>query len=402
MSHATFFIAPPRFLQWRCAIIASLSVAFLIPTQTNAQDAVAGKALYNTPFVAGQSSCSNGGCHTADPTRNQNRIRNGANADNILFALNSVSSMRFLSGSVSEQNRLDLAAYIANPAAGSGAPIAQISATALDFSTTLAGSSSAGKTLTLTNTGNAPLAVRTVNTDNAAFDVTAITCSPATQIAPGGNCLISVHFIPSATGAQTATLTIAHNASPATTAVTLIGIGGAATAVGETKVMTEYRHIALNFFFITSRDSDKALLDTVAAFERTGQSFLVFSRPLPGRASISRYYFDQIAKAGTRGTHFYTLVDLEKQALLIINPTNSPAPRMAFDEGIDSFAIPPVVEGIGGSCAVGLVPVLRLFRPNARFPDDPNHRFTTSLAIYNDFIAQGWDGEGVKLCVPSQ
>jgi hypothetical protein len=72
---------------------------------------------------------------------------------------------------------------------------------------------------------------------------------------------------------------------------------------------------------------------------------------------------------------------------------------MPFSEGVDSFAFLPVVEGVGGSCASGLIPVFRLFRGNARFPDDPNHRFTTSTTVYNAFVALGWDGEGVKLCV---
>ena len=58
------------------------------------------------------------------------------------------------------------------------------------------------------------------------------------------------------------------------------------------------------------------------------------------------------------------------------------------------------MQGVGGSCAVGLTPVLRVFRGNAKFPDDPNHRFTTSQAIYDEFVGKGWDGEGVKFCVP--
>ena len=70
-------------------------------------------------------------------------------------------------------------------------------------------------------------------------------------------------------------------------------------------------------------------------------------------------------------------------------------------EGVDSFAFLPLIEGIGGSCAAGLIPVYRLFRGNARFPDNPNHRFITSTALFNDFVSQGWEGEGVKLCVPA-
>ena len=101
-----------------------------------------------------------------------------------------------------------------------------------------------------------------------------------------------------------------------------------------------------------------------------------------------------------RGSHFYTLVDAELIALTGLNTGNVTGPKLPFSEGADSFAFLPLVEGVGGSCAPSLVPVLRVFRGNARFPDDPNHRFTTSTAIYNSFVAQGWDGEGVKFCVP--
>ena len=124
---------------------------------------------------------------------------------------------------------------------------------------------------------------------------------------------------------------------------------------------------------------------------------------LAGTQPITRFYFDQVAKSSTgvvHGSHFYTLVDAERSALIGINPGNANAPKLPFSEGTDSFAMLPVVEGVGGRCASGLTPVLRLFRGNTRFPDNPNHRFTTSTAIYNSFVALGWDGEGVKFCVP--
>jgi hypothetical protein len=95
------------------------------------------------------------------------------------------------------------------------------------------------------------------------------------------------------------------------------------------------------------------------------------------------------------------LVDSEKIALATLNPNNQASPRLPYYEGIDSYAFLPVIEGIGGSCAAGQVPVYRAFRGQTRFPDDPNHRFTTSLTLYNQLVALGWDGEGVKLCAPN-
>ncbi len=167
------------------------------------------------------------------------------------------------------------------------------------------------------------------------------------------------------------------------------------------KTLTEYIYNPLNYYFLTSRDTEKAALDALPGWARTGQSFSTRSFADPGALGISRYYFDQIAMSQTRGSHFYTLVDSEKTALAALNPNNQASPRLPYYEGIDSYAFLPVIEGVGGSCAAGQVPVYRAFRGQTRFPDDPNHRFTTSLTLYNQLVAQGWDGEGVKLCTPN-
>jgi hypothetical protein len=171
--------------------------------------------------------------------------------------------------------------------------------------------------------------------------------------------------------------------------------------VATTTRMIEFVYPALDYYFLTSRANEIALLDTLPAFVRTGQSFSVFIDRAVGTQPITRFYFNKVALNGTRDGHFYTLVESEISLLLGLNPTNTITPKAPVSEGIDSYAFLPVVEGIGGSCASGLVPVLRVFRGNVRFPDDPNHRFTTSTAIYNEFVAKGWDGEGVKFCVPN-
>ena len=166
--------------------------------------------------------------------------------------------------------------------------------------------------------------------------------------------------------------------------------------------MAEYRHAALDYYFISSRYQEKLLLKAVAPdLQPTGRSFAVNPTGFQvGGKSITRFYFDAVAKGGSRGSHFYTLVDSERASLIALNPNNALTPRVPYNEGIDSFAFVPTVEGIGGSCAAGQTAVYRAFRGNARFPDDPNHRFTTDLAVYDSLVAAGWDGEGVKMCAP--
>ena len=166
-------------------------------------------------------------------------------------------------------------------------------------------------------------------------------------------------------------------------------------------LITEFYNPSFDYYFITSRASNVALLDTLPAWRRTGKTFNVYIAQELGTLGISRYYFDQIAVNKTRGSHFYTLVQSEKDVLASLNPTNTATPLLPYNEGIDSYAFAPLTEGIAGSCLEGQLPVYRLFRGQARFPDNPNHRFTTDIAIYNSFVALGWDGEGVKFCVPN-
>lgn len=196
-------------------------------------------------------------------------------------------------------------------------------------------------------------------------------------------------------------LTLAPGASANVRQYVSTVAGAIGVNTSTTKTLTEYVYNPLNYYFLTSRDSDKAALDVAPGWARTGQSFVALSDADPGTRGITRYYFDQVARAQSRGSHFYTLVASEKTALGGLNPTNQLLPRLPYDEGIDSYAYPPLVEGVGGSCAAGQKPVYRVFRGQARFPDDPNHRLTTSLTLYNQYVGLGWDGEGVKMCVPN-
>ena len=167
------------------------------------------------------------------------------------------------------------------------------------------------------------------------------------------------------------------------------------------KTMTEYYYAPLDYYFITSRGTDKAILDGATGWTRTGNSFNVFASTVPGSAPINRFYFDQIARNRTRGSHFYTLLAADVTALTTANPGNTQGAGKAYNEGIDSFAyLPMFASGKGVSCAAGLIPVYRMFRGNARFPDDPNHRFTTDKAVFDQFVANGWDDEGIAMCTP--
>jgi hypothetical protein len=164
---------------------------------------------------------------------------------------------------------------------------------------------------------------------------------------------------------------------------------------------TEYYYAPLDYYFVTSRDDDMSRLNATSGWARTGRSFSALSAPTAGTSGTTRYYFDMVAKGNSRGSHFYTVLESERELLAAQNPSNSQAARVPYNEGNDSYAFPPITEGVGGTCATGTTAVYRLFRSGTKFPDDPNHRFTTDLALYQDFVSRGWDGEGVKFCAPT-
>ena len=160
-------------------------------------------------------------------------------------------------------------------------------------------------------------------------------------------------------------------------------------------LMIEYRYVPLGYYFATARTTEQQLLDKTAGWYRTGESFAVSAQLAEGTSPMTRFYFDGIAASGKRGSHFYTTLTGEASAVQSLNPLNEPLRAKPINEGTAGFAFNVTAAG---SCPANTVPVYRAFRGNARFPDDPNHRFTTRRDLYDALVSQGWDGEGVKFC----
>jgi hypothetical protein len=97
-----------------------------------------------------------------------------------------------------------------------------LSASSLSFGTIVAGSTSAAKTVTLTN--NQAVALTSINvTVSGAFAVASNTCG--TSVAAGGKCTLGVTFSPMAIGAATGTLAFADSAVGSPQTVSLSGTG---------------------------------------------------------------------------------------------------------------------------------------------------------------------------------
>jgi hypothetical protein len=92
-----------------------------------------------------------------------------------------------------------------------GTPTVTLSATKLTFATTKVGSLSAGQSVTLSNTGNAPLAITSVALSGTNLGDFIEFSSCGTSLGVGDTCELAVFFDPTATGARAATITVTDN-----------------------------------------------------------------------------------------------------------------------------------------------------------------------------------------------
>jgi hypothetical protein len=96
----------------------------------------------------------------------------------------------------------------------------------LNFGGQTVGTASTAETVTLSNPGSAPVSVGTITIAGAnSGDFVESGCSGST-VGSGATCVISVTFIPQATGSRSATLTIADDAQGGPQLVALAGTGG--------------------------------------------------------------------------------------------------------------------------------------------------------------------------------
>ena len=161
-------------------------------------------------------------------------------------------------------------------------------------------------------------------------------------------------------------------------------------------VLTEYYNAALDYYFLTGRDADKTLLDTVPAFARTGKEIKVFAKPNLSTQPLERHYFNKVAKNASRGSHFFTSLPSDQVLLAGLNPTNLPLDAKPFLEGVEGYAVPKLASNL---CPAGTAPIYRAFKGAPRYVDDGNHRFSTSLTQHQDMVTRlGWIDEGVVFC----
>ena len=165
--------------------------------------------------------------------------------------------------------------------------------------------------------------------------------------------------------------------------VKIVGRVASASAIH----VVEYHHSVFDHYFMTADPAEIAGLDGGAyggVFTRTGQEFLARDGPVAGTVDVCRF-FTTPGDFGTKSSHFYT-ADAAECAGVKLNP------HWIYEKIAFYIAVPA-----GGVCGGGLVPVYRMY--NNGMTGAPNHRFTTSLAIYTQFTTTlGWAPEGIRFC----
>ena len=165
----------------------------------------------------------------------------------------------------------------------------------------------------------------------------------------------------------------------------------AGSAFAQTPVtVVEYYNKTIASYFLTGRAAEQATLDGLSDFQRTGMSFVATaaagaSAPLDG---VCRYRIN--VTGSTFSSHFYGL-SADCAVLASLNLPNF------SNEGFD-FAVEKPASGVcPASSPVRIFRSLRSLTP----VDVPNHRYSTSLAAYQEMTRRGWTGEGAVFCAKS-
>jgi hypothetical protein len=183
-------------------------------------------------------------------------------------------------------------------------------------------------------------------------------------------------------------------------------LNGGSPAPAATGTAVEYYYADWNFYFETAFPDEIAALDGGAfggVWKRTGQTFKVWTQPtvsaaldgVPGiKAAVANAatcrFFSTIFDP--KSSHFYTPFDAECASLKAGNAWQY--------EGIAFYL---QLADANGLCPAGSVPLYRLY--DNGMGGAPNHRYTTSLEVFNQQAAAGWTFEGngdtkVFACVP--
>lgn len=242
---------PARFL-----LTTMAPILFAWSAWAQAQSCSNGNSIYHRKLSGIEVSCSQSGCHGADPKNDQNHIITGGQyagpgtqAGNISDALDRVPDMSGLRSGLglTASDLDDLALYIWYRAGNTAcpAPAASFSATpaSLSFGNVNVGSTSASQTLTITNNGGATASGITRTPGNAAEYLATGSCTTVTSMTVGASCTLNIQYKPGAAGASAGSYTLTSGSATITVNFDGTGVAAAAPNIGATPTSLAFGNV---------------------------------------------------------------------------------------------------------------------------------------------------------------
>jgi Cytochrome C oxidase, cbb3-type, subunit III/Repeat of unknown function (DUF5648) len=155
--------------------------------------------------------------------------------------------------------------------------------------------------------------------------------------------------------------------------------------------IVEFYSIARDHYFMSAYASEIADLDRGVhpGWTRTGASFNGYAVAVAGTGPVCRFYLPP----ASGDSHFYSASPPACTQLQI------DFPAFAYETPNAYYIGSP--DTVSGACAVGTIPVYRVWNARA----DTNHRYLTSATTRQQMLAAGWVAEGygpdaVIMCAP--
>ncbi len=175
---------------------------------------------------------------------------------------------------------------LAGTGAAVGTPAVTVSPATLSFGSVTANTTSTAQTVTVKNTGTATLNIGGVSLTGTNASAFKLTNGCATTLAAGASCSVQVQYAPTTTGAMSATLSVADNASGSPQGVTLSGTGAVASSGGTTG--TTSTHYSNNNLYYYNRAVGSTSAAQVITVSNTGKvNFTVSSLAMTGTQASS-------------------------------------------------------------------------------------------------------------------
>jgi hypothetical protein len=142
----------------------------------------------------------------------------------------------------------------------------------------------------------------------------------------------------------------------------------------------EYFNAGLGHYFVTAFPEEAAALDagTIPGWTRTGYAFSVATDAAAGDLPVCRFFSAAFAP---KSSHFYTPYAGECASL-----------QAGTTWTFESIAFHLRLPDDAGGCPAGATSIYRLY--NNGVTGAPNHRYTSSPAVFAGMQAQGWTVEG--------